>query len=173
MQHRADLFEQASIEAEGSMEHRRRIKRLRHLAAGADRGGYSNDTGPLLPYTFEELKALAKAGKRRHVGDYLVGCRADARQCLLAQGRAVEEIAERVHELVSRGEGYRVDVSGIVPSRDWPEGPPASSLTAAIGGASWGSGATAQRQLSRRYRGDLGLPVVKPEKFNVEPNPEL
>lgn len=154
MQHRRDLFERDALEAERSPRHRGRIDRLRALAAGESRSGYSGDTGPLTRYSFAELEALGAAGKRRHVSDYLAGCRTAARLGVLARSRAMEELAERVHELVCRGEGYLVDVSGITPDRDWPEGPTASSLTAAIAGASWSSGATAQRQLARRYRSD-------------------
>jgi len=143
-------------------------QRRRTLAAGAGRNGYSRDTGPLMNYSFPELIKLEATGKRRHVRDYLVGCRTAARKGLLAKGSAVDEVAERVHELVCRGEGYLVDVSGIVPNRDWPAGPAGSSLTAAIIGASWGSGATSQRQLARHYRGDtfVGINAVR---FNVGP----
>jgi hypothetical protein len=67
----------------------------------------------------------------------------------------VEVLAERVHQLIGKSGGYRVDVGGLEGVSEWPNSPStASSLAAAIGAASWGSGATAQRQLSRRYRSD-------------------
>jgi hypothetical protein len=122
------------------------INRLRRLAAGNDRNGYSGDTGRLTVYTLEQLEALAAAGKRRHVCDYLAGLRNAARMGL---GSAL--LAERIHELVKRGEGYGVDLVGVMTRSAWPTGPAASTCAAVITGASW-NGATANRQLWRRYR---------------------
>jgi hypothetical protein len=65
-------------------------------------------------------------------------------------------LAERVHKLVRAEVGYRVDTSGLLAGDRWPiRAPTASSLAAAVAGASWGSGATAQRQLSRDHRSDI------------------
>src|SRR5262245_46800845 len=127
-------------------------------------GGYSRSTGPLTGYDRDSLLALPAEvptnsrgdplyDSRRHVKEYLVGCRKVAELRLLAKGTAVDVLAERVHEVV-RGAGYLVDVSGVRANRSWPTGPTASSVAAAISGASWGSGATAQRQLGRDDRGD-------------------
>jgi hypothetical protein len=153
----SDHFAAAAREAERSPAHRQRIDRLRDLAAGADRDRYSRDTGPLTAYGFGQLLELAEqVGGRRHVKDYIAGCRTDARVCLLAAGTAVDVVADRVHELVKRS-AYDVDTTGIRTDRAWPSGPTASSLAAAVAGASWGSGATAQRQLSREHRSDLSF----------------
>jgi hypothetical protein len=150
------MFGQAAQEAARSQRHRDRIGRLQTLAAGRHRGGYARDTGPLTERTWAELKELdsAEAGKRRHVADYMAGCRRVARQSLCAKGGAIELLAERVHRLVCEREGYVVDVAGIPGDREWPMGLTASAIAAGIAGASWGGGATAQRQLARRYRAD-------------------
>jgi hypothetical protein len=92
--------------------------------------------------------------QHRQVVEYVAGCRVVARRSLLAKGAAVDLLAERVHELVGRSDGYLVDVRGVEADRLWPEDSTASAVAAVLAGASWGSGATAQRQLARRYRGD-------------------
>jgi hypothetical protein len=155
-----DFLEQAAIENERSPKFRARIDNANARAAGEHRGGYSLTTGPLTDYSWSELPGLAASRSengrwivRRHVEEYQTYCRMTAWQCLHATGVAQELVAERIHELV-RGEGYRVDVSGLGADRPWPTGPTASSLAAVIAGASW-SGATAQRQLSRRHRANV------------------
>jgi hypothetical protein len=146
-----NVFEQAAVEAERSEDARRELDRLRRLAAGEGRAGYSRSTGPLTSYAFS---ALLKR-RERHATDYVAGCRSYAKRRLLAKGRAVELLAPRVHVLVCVGLGYRVDVRGVVADREWPKRPRiASALAAAVTGASW-SGATGQRQLSRRHRSDI------------------
>jgi hypothetical protein len=152
-----DFFERVANEAERSSDFRARIDALRAKAAGEHRDRYSRSTGGLTPYSWGELVDLAASASgdgRRHVKEYLASCRAVARLRLLAAPRAVEALAERVHELV-RGEGYRVNVSGLVADRPWPKDALASSVAAVVANASWGSGPTAQRQLSRRHRASM------------------
>jgi hypothetical protein len=152
----ADLFACAAAEAEKSTLARGELDRLRSLARGVARAGYSGDTGPLTAYSYDGLQALVAAGQRRHVSDYLAGCRSYARRRLLAKGAAIDLLAERVHELARAEAGYRVDASGVLAGGSWPaRAATASSLAAAVYGASWGSGATAQRQLSRDHRSDV------------------
>lgn len=101
------------------------LDRLRTLARGAARVGYSRDTGPLTACSYHELLTLADAGQRRHVSDYFAGYRAYARRRLLAKGAAIELLAERVHKLVRAEVGYRVDTSGLLAAQ-----PPSASFRA-------------------------------------------
>jgi hypothetical protein len=162
----SDFFEGAAIVNEGSQKFRARVVALDAKAAGVHRGGYPSTTGKLTDYRWSELPGLAASRSengrwivRRHVEEYQSYCLMTAWRCLHATGVAQELVAERVHELVcvrARGsESYLVNVTRMDADRPWPTGPTASSLAAFMTGASWGSGATAQRQLSRRYRANV------------------
>jgi len=108
------------------------------------------------PRSCNELLALADAGQRRHVSDYLAGYRAYAGRRLLAKGAAIELLAERVHKLVRAEVGYRVDTSGLLAGDRWPiRAPTASCLAAAVASPSWASSRAAQRQLWRDDRSDI------------------
>src|SRR5688500_17617846 len=118
-----NVFAQAALEAERSENARAELDRLRRLATGEGRDGYARSTGPLTSCTFAELVTLTK----RHATDYVAGCRSYARKRLLARADAVDRLAERVHVQVC-GEGYRVDVAGIVADREWPRNATGSAL---------------------------------------------
>jgi hypothetical protein len=143
-----------------------RVDRLRELARGEDRGGYTNSTGPLDERTWEELLVLAEEGRRpasvrprghkgratetdegnRHVRSYLAGCRKYARSL----GNV--ELAKRVHGLVC-GEGYLVDVSGYGADRPWQLGYRGSAMAAHIHRRSdFGVGTAAIRMVWERNR---------------------
>lgn len=147
---------------------RARVDRLRRLAEGEDRGGYSASTGPLRLHPFSELEVLARTShtiaKRdvpvwhRHVCDYVTGCRQAARQFL-----GHEALAARVHELV-RGGGYRLTLPPLpVPT---VAGAQASKAAAYFAQASWGAGEQANLHAWRRYRARAVAPL--PFRFTRE-----
>ena len=162
----ADFVAWAANEAEHSPPFQSEIDRLRALAAGSARAGYSRTTGPLTARdwpTLEQILAnasrLAEQERRyawrnkdspafeglRHVHAYLRGCGKVGQRFL-----GHPNTGPFVHDLVC-GSGYQVNVPTAI-SRPAPTGPVASTLAARITGASWGVGATAQRQAWRRAR---------------------
>ena len=162
----ADFVAWAANEAEHSPPFQSEIDRLRALAAGSARAGYSRTTGPLTARdwpTLEQIHAdasrLAERERRyawrnrdfpafeglRHVHAYLRGCGKVGRRFL-----GHPNTGPFVHDLVC-GSGYHVSVPTEI-SLPAPTGPVASTLAAYITGASWGVGATAQRQAWRRAR---------------------
>jgi hypothetical protein len=152
-----DFVSWAAAEAERSNVFRVRIGELKEKAKGAHRGRYSRTTGPLTDYTWSELGELELEGREsgfdrprgwkedrnrlatdegnRHIRDYRKGCRAVAGAFL-----GNKDLGERVHEHV-RGKPLHVLPRGMAPT-----GGVASTLAAHLTGASWGSGATANRQ---------------------------
>jgi len=159
----------AAAEEQHSSPFHAEIDRLRHLAAGSHRRGYSRTTGPLTNKSWDELSRTLsdlrgqpqperpRAWKNtylptddgyRHVHAYQTGVRKVARQFI-----GGETVAPLVHDLVA-GTGYQLDRPPItLPSTlPAPTGGQASNLAAHITGASWGSGATALRLAWRRAR---------------------
>jgi hypothetical protein len=155
----------AAAEASRSQRFGAEIDRLRRLAVGADRSGYARTTGPLTLTPYGELAELRQTGAApqeqlprawkntqlltddglRHVRDYERGLRKTARTFL-----GTERAAPLLHSLVATT-GYQLArfVGSIAAA---PNGPLASTLAAHITGASWGSGATANRIAWRRAR---------------------
>jgi hypothetical protein len=161
-----DFVRWAAAEAERSPRFQREIDRLRQLAAGADRNGYSHSTGPLTKREWDELADLLQALLRqpqserprawkntyfatddslRHVRAYQRGLRKTSRQYL-----GTEHVAALLHELV-RATGYKLPPL-TTPIGKPPNGAHASTLAAHITGASWGHGPTAQQAAWRRNR---------------------
>jgi hypothetical protein len=159
----------AAGEARHSSRFQGEIDRLRDLAAGSHRQGYSRTTGPLTHTSWDELSRsvsdlisqpqnerprawrntdLPTDDGYRHVRTYQTSVRKVARQFIGA-----ETVAPLVHDLVA-ATGYQL---ARLPT-SLPSAPPAatgghaSSLAAHISGASWGSGATALRLAWRRAR---------------------
>lgn len=162
-----EALNKVALEHASSGHWRAHIRRLRALASGEDRGGYRNSTGRLDYRSWPELLALAERGRRppderkgahrqrltpadegaRHVHDYLAGCRKHARSL------GAVELAPRVHELVCAGEGYLVDVSGLIADRPFPIDHRASGMAAHVHRrTSFGSGTAANRMLNVRHQ---------------------
>jgi hypothetical protein len=162
----ADFVAWAANETEHSPPFRGEIDRLRALAAGSTRAGYSRTTGPLTARNWPALEQIFANASRsaererryawrnrdlpafeglRHVDAYLRGCRRVGQRFL-----GHPSGGPLVHDIVC-GSGYQVSVPTAI-GRPAPTGPVASTLAAHITGASWGVGATAQRQAWRRAR---------------------
>jgi hypothetical protein len=143
-----DALEQLVFLNEGAPKFRQEIDRLCRLAAGEDKGGYSRSTRELNGYTWTELKGLR--ARHKHADRYMTGCETVAYECF-----RVTLLPARVHWLVCArmaGEDtYRLDISGIPRARPAWEGGVASNVAAHLtGNATFGSGATAQREAFQR-----------------------
>jgi hypothetical protein len=159
----------AAGEAQHSSRFHGEIDRLRHLAAGSHRRGYSRTTGPLthkswdeLSRTVSELRSQPQPDRPhawrntdlptddgyRHARTYQTSLRKVARQFI-----GTEAVPPHVHDLVG-ATGYQLTrLPTTLPSAPpAPTGGQASNLAAHITGATWGSGATALRLSWRRAR---------------------
>src|SRR6266516_7885395 len=159
----------AGGEAQHSSRFHDEIDRLRDLAAGFHRRGYSRTTGPLTSKSWDELSRtvsellsqpqpdrphawrntdLPTDDGYRHVRTYQTSVRKVARQFI-----GTEDVAPLVHDLV----GATVYQLALFPTT-LPSAPPAptggqaSNLAAHIARATWGSGATAICLAWRRAR---------------------
>ena len=164
-----NFVEWAVGEAQHSPRFHGEIDRLRDLAAGSHRQGYSRTTGPLTHGSWDELSRSVSdlisqpQGERprawkntdlptddgyRHVRSYQTSVKKVARQFIGA-----EAVAPPVHDLVG-ATGYQLArlPTSLPSALAAPSDGQASSLAAHISGASWGSGATALRVAWRRAR---------------------
>jgi hypothetical protein len=155
-------------ECENAPLYHERIDRLRHLSAKALDGRPLTDF-PLgqLADRFEEIRTQPRSERRgvredvkdgpcwdEHVARYLTGV---SKTALRFHGATA--LAPAVHRLVGAS-GYRLPLEAAMLaacSHPAPTGRVASALAAFRTGVLWGAGATAQRQLERRYRPASGF----------------
>jgi hypothetical protein len=143
-----DALEQLVFLNEQALKFRQKVDRLCRLAAGEDKDGYSRSTRELNRSSWTELKGLR--AQHKHVNRYMTGCETAAYECF-----RLRLLSPRVHGLVcSRLAGqdtYRLDTSGIPRAHPAWEGGVASNVAAHVtGNATFGSGATAQREAFQR-----------------------